>query len=479
MPPKKLDLFYIVIFVLLNVILKSLYISHAEVALDEPFSAMAAMMPPHNIPAFLSQYNNPPLFELLLHPFVHLFGPVLPWIRVPSLVFASLSVIFVYLIGTRFFSRKAGVFASLFYTFASFQIYFAHEARVYALFNLLTCVSVFLFLTAKDKERLHSSHFLLLLVNVLLIYAHYFGFVVWGIELSWLIAFRYNQVKSLLLLLATFVVSLLLYIPQLSIVFTRFADASKTHWVQTPSVSDLYYNLMKMLNAPVVAVVVIILFLAALVKLIINRNTLNIEENTVFIFHWFLTAYFGLFLVSLFVPVFLDRYLIFISGAVYIGIAISIDYLLGDEKSWPAQGIFVLLFVLSVNLKPDHGRRWMGMIENVAATKTPKTAVFIIPDWVAINYAYHYNLSYFKDYNNTTTLLQHEGYYPINSVGQLSSTPIDSFDRIILIDGGSRFVDKKQLVYKTLKQHFPKSNVNKTYVGVEVYTFNKETDENN
>jgi mannosyltransferase len=473
MPPKKLDLFYILIFVLLNAILKSLYISYAEVSLDEPFSMMVALMPLHDIPTFLSQYNNPPLFELLLHPVVQLFGPVTPWVRIPSVVFATLTVVFIYLIGTRFFTRKAGVFASLFYTFATCNIYYAHEARAYALFNLFSCISVFLFLSAKDKDRLHYTHPLLLVVNVLLVYTHYFGFVVWAIQLSWLVLFRYTYFKTLLLMMLTFVVSALLYLPQLNIVFTRFADASKTHWVQTPAIDDLYINLMKMLNAPVVAVAAIILFVAALLKRFLTRQTATTDENTVFVFHWFLSAYLGLFLVSLFVPVFLDRYLIFVSGAVYIGLAISIDYLLGEEKSWPVLGIFVLLFIFSVNLKPDHGRRWKGMVENIAATKTPQTAVFIIPNWVSVNYAYHYNLGYFKDYHHTKALLQHDGYYPINTVAELRNTPLDSFDRVILVDGGSRFVDKNQSVYQDLKRQFPETSTNKTVVGADVITFKR------
>lgn len=479
MPHKKLDLFYLLIFVLLNAILKSLYISHAEVALDEPFNVLVAQMSPHNIPAFLNQYHEPPLYQLLLHPFVHLFGPVLPWIRVPSLLFATLTVVFVYLIGTRFFSRKAGVFASLFYTFATFQLFFAHEAGVYALFNLLACISVFLFLTAKDKERIHYSHVLLVVVNALLVYAHYLGFVVWATELTWLVVFRYTYFKSLLLSILTFVASAILFLPQLNNFIARLATVSGSNGIQKPSADDLYYNLMKMLNAPLVAVFVIVLFLAASVKLFVNRNTLKVDENTVFVLHWFVTAYFALFLVSFFVPMFRDRSLLFISGAVYISIAISIDYLLGEEKSWPALGIFVLLFVLSVNLRPDHKTRWKGLVENIAANKRNKTAVFIIPERAAITFSYHYNSGYFKDYNNITSRLQHDGYYTINTISEFSSAPIDSFDRIIIIDGEGHFADKTQSVYKTLKLHFPKTNTNKPFTGVGVYTFNKDANENN
>jgi hypothetical protein len=141
--------------------------------------------------------------------------------------------------------------------------------------------------------------------------------------------------------------------------------------------------------------------------------------------------------------------------------------------SWPVQGVFVLVFVFSVSLKPDHGRRWKGLVETVESVKTTKTAVCIIPDWVAINYAYHYNPDYFADYHNTVSLLQQNNYYPLNNVNDFRSIPVDSFNQVILVDGGSEFVDKSHSVYKLLKQRFPEVSVNKSFVGADVYTFHK------
>lgn len=473
MPPKKLDLFYILIFVALNAILKSLYINYAEISLDEPFSIMVALMPLTDIPAFLSQYNNPPLFEFILHPVVTLFGPLTPAVRVPSFVFTCITVVFVYLIGTRFFSRKTGVFASLFFTFSTFHTYFSHEAGSYALFNLLTCISVFLFLCIKDKERFSYHHILLAIFNVSLAYAHYFGFAIWLLELSWLFVFRWRNSKIGFKVVIVFVASAVLYIPQVLVVLSSITSNTETYTNQTPSIDNLYYNLMKMLNAPVTTVMVLAILAAALIKLVVNRKTVVINENKSFVIHWFVTAYFGLFILSLFIPVFLDRYLIFVSVALYLCLAISIDYVWGDELSWPVQGIFVLLFVFSTNLKPDHERRWKGLVETVAASKTNKTSVFILPSKIAINYAYHYNLSYFTDYINTTSHLQQEGYYPVNRLTELASIPTDSLDQVILVDGDSQFVDKTHPVYKSLKQRFPEVSINRSFVGADVYIFHK------
>src|SRR6478609_7873813 len=100
-----LDRFYLLGFTLLALVLRLLYISQYEVALDEPFIIGVAQLPLTEIPTYLSVYNNPPLFELLLHGMVKWFGIGTPWVRLISAVASALTVVFVYLIGSRFFNR--------------------------------------------------------------------------------------------------------------------------------------------------------------------------------------------------------------------------------------------------------------------------------------------------------------------------------------------------------------------------------------
>jgi uncharacterized membrane protein len=408
MEQTNLDRFYLLVFTILGLVLRLLYISQYEIALDEPFSIGVAQLPLSEIPGYLSAYNNPPLFELLLHPVVQWWGIHSPWVRLISAVASSLTVIFIYLIGTRFFNRRIAVSASLLYTFSTFQMSFAHEARVYALFNLLTCASMFLALTLHKQERVKwHTVVAFALVNMLLVYSHYFGWIVWALEFSWLIAVGQTRKSSWPIWLAMVLV-LPAYVPQFEVMWSRFSDASQTHWVERPSVADIYYNLMKMMNAPVVAFIAILIGLTAAGKAIINKQYERIPDSTLLILHWFVTAYLGLFMVSMVVPVFLDRYLIFVSGALYLCLAIGIDSLLPEERSWPLHGLLAILFMLSVNLKPDHGRRWKGLVEQVEAQQTPNTCLVLIPEWTRLSYAYHANTSWFADFHNITTTLNQQ-----------------------------------------------------------------------
>lgn len=474
MEQTNLDRFYILVFTILGLILRLLYISQYEIALDEPFSIGVAQLPLNEIPSYLSAYNNPPLFELLLHPIVQWWGIHSPWVRLLSAVASSLTVIFIYLIGSRFFNRRIAVSASLLYTFSTFQITFAHEASVYALFNMLACASMFLLLTLHKQERI-KWHTLILftVVSTLLVYSHYLGWVVWVLQVSWLIAVgQYKQQKWIIWI--SFLLVVILYIPQFEVMWVRFSDASQTHWVEPPTIADLYYNLMKMMNAPVVAFIAIALGLLAAIKAIVAKQYQQIPDHTLLVLHWLLTAYFSLFFVSIMVPVFVDRYLIFVSGGLYLCLAIGMDYLLPEERSWPIHGVLAILFMLSVNLKPDHGRRWKGLVEQIASQQTTRTCVVLLPEWTRLAYAYHTNEKWFSDFYQITTLLNHNHCYPVNNLDDWQTNGADSlFDRIILVDGSIQHSDRNKSLFNYFKQSYTQTSIQKPFSGVIVYTFEK------
>jgi mannosyltransferase len=85
---------------------------------------------------------HPPLYYWLLHFWIGLFGQSEVAVRSLSAVAAVLLVGVIYQLGTRLFDRRAGLMAAFIAAVSPFQVYYAQEARMYALLALLGALTV-------------------------------------------------------------------------------------------------------------------------------------------------------------------------------------------------------------------------------------------------------------------------------------------------------------------------------------------------
>jgi mannosyltransferase len=103
---------------------------------DEFFSVYWASDGNHFTLTHLLDETNPPLYYLLLRWWIGLFGDSATAIRLLSAVFSALTVPVVYLLGRNMFGRQAGVLAVLLSTISYWSLFYAQEARGYALLYL-------------------------------------------------------------------------------------------------------------------------------------------------------------------------------------------------------------------------------------------------------------------------------------------------------------------------------------------------------
>ena len=184
---------YIPLFILaLNIAIKLIFISSQDISHDEPFTIYHAQFDFLNIIHYLKNYNNPPLFELIMHFWIKYFGISPLSVRFLPMLFSSISVLFVYKIGFLIFDKKTAIVSSLLFTFSSFQIFYSHDCRVYSLFLLLTLISFYLYFLLVKKRKISSINmFFYILINSLLLYAHYFGFIVLFMQISFALFFYF------------------------------------------------------------------------------------------------------------------------------------------------------------------------------------------------------------------------------------------------------------------------------------------------
>jgi hypothetical protein len=113
---------------------------HAPFWIDEGIAVGIASHPFLDIPGVLRLDGSPPLYYLLLHVWMSVFGDGQATTHVLSLGFALLAIPVAYWAATGIFGRRAGLFGALLAAVSPFLTYYAQETRMYALVSLLALV---------------------------------------------------------------------------------------------------------------------------------------------------------------------------------------------------------------------------------------------------------------------------------------------------------------------------------------------------
>ncbi len=462
---------------LIATVLRFLFLASNDVAMDEPFTVFFAQADLHTLFGMLPQENNPPLFFLLMHGWVGWFG-ISPFsVRFLSCVFSILTAFMLFKTGKAFYSPQTGFFAAALFTLSDYHQLFAHEARVYALFALLTVVSMYLFLALAASPARKRYLFLLAITNMLLIYAHFFGFFIFLIQgLSVLIIPEYRRtiLKSYL---GSVSLTLLSYIPYFPIFFARFFQASGGGtWVQPPVISDLYTMVWRYLNAPVVTVAVLGILAAALVKFIlgISKGKTGWKNRNTVLVIWFFVPFLSMFLVSFKIPMFLDRYTVFISAGFYLLVSVALNSLCrGTKPAWILMTVFILMMAVTFHPGVDNKRRLSDAVNFISGNKTQRTSVIICPQWLEYGFAYHYSQPVFRDYKHLRTLLNREGIYPANDLSLLDTVKLRNSEQVLLFEEWSSVADPGQTLFKYLDREFRFKKTTLFYENFKVHQYVK------
>lgn len=478
-----------IILVLINFLFKGIFLSSNSLGGDEPFSVYHAQMDIASIIRLLLQGNNPPLYEILLHFWIKLFGISEFSVRFPSLIFSSLSVLYLYLLGVKFLNKRIGLYASILFIFSNYHILFAHEARVYSLLGFLSVASMYYFMNLIQyctmdmrgennlKSTIRKNLVILIILNTLIIYSHYFGFFILITQFIFIlfnkkILFKYwKQV-----LISSFIIGLL-YLPNILVVLNRFSESSSNGtWVKQPDGLDSIYSMLRMFsNAPVVAVFCILVLLISLGKYVINykREQNNIYSRLVIL--WFVFVFFFMFSISYLVPMFLDRYLMPAAIAFSLVVGISVDYIIKVQKfKYFIPVAIILLFVVTAKPNISNKRNVEETVQKIKSMKNSETRVLISPSYFVLNFIYYYNRDVFKDYNendiysNIDSALRLDNVYFINNIKEVD---LEKNKHIVYLDAAASFSFPDNNILNTLNSTYTLVGEHKFYEIFNVYEY--------
>ncbi len=448
-----------VLLMLSNLIIKGLYITNDALAHDEPFSVFNSQFDIINIIKELSKGNNPPLYELFLHFWTTFFGISELSVRFPSLIFSTITVFFIYQIGKRNFNLKIAVVASLLFIFSNYQIIYAHQARVYALFAMLVAISMYYFLELIRNHFTIQYFIALLIANLAMIYSHYFGFFVLFIQFTFIL-FNNNLRKKYWKILIIFILIItFFYIPNLQILYNRFSEsATNGTWISPPrGIGDIFNIIKSFSNAPVVAIIAFIIIIIALFKYFFKERPIKIFLPTAYIFISFFFPVLFIFFISYKIPMFIDRYLIFVSIPYYFIIAISAHYIFKEKRlKYSVFLLIVLLFIVTIKPKISNNTNMREVLKIVKSLKTKKSVIYLCPAWFDLTFSYHYNLNSFTNANKEylNNYLSKENIYPIYGASELKEDINNNSDKIIYLDAGADFGLPNNGILQNLNSHY-------------------------
>lgn len=195
---------------------------------------------------------HPPLFYALLKLWIGLGGESLIWLRLLPVVFSVAAIVPLVLLAREL---RLGAYetklALALLAVNGYLIKYAQEVRMYSLLFLLTCASLWL-IVKFIHARANSTKMLLALaaINFLLVYTHYYGWLVVIVELLTLLMWwRHKAAKFLLTILAL----ILSYLPWLYLITISREPgrglSQNIGWVARPGLRDVA-QFFSLLNTP-------------------------------------------------------------------------------------------------------------------------------------------------------------------------------------------------------------------------------------
>ncbi len=414
--------------VLLNLVLKWCWLGVNELAHDEPFTMYWALRPIGALWTMLGTENNPPLYFLLMKAWGMLVPLDAAWWRIPSATFSALAVWPLYLLTRQLGGARIALVAALLFTFSNYHYGFAHEVRAYALFTLLSVTSMWLLL--RNSEGRMRPWIWLAVVNVLLVYTHFFGWFVIGLQgLCMVLPELRTKWRTYLIALGIAVAS---YLPYAAIFLSRMGHSMQAGtWLDPPVPEELYNMIWRWSNAPVLAVGFLVVIAVALWRT--RAKDLGMRLGLL----WTFVPLLGMFAVSFAVPMFLDRYLVYAAPGFTLLVAFALSEVFVDQRMTNVLAFGAVIgMALTVQPWQDNGRHPSKVVAQVEAWSVPQQTVLILPDHYDLTFAYHWDKGSFLSETSIPAQLAAHHIHPV--AGVVPEQDVHGEQLILILSGEDR-----------------------------------------
>jgi len=216
------------LLLIVGILTRLLLLSRDQFWMDEAYSAIISAWPFWRIADEIPGLGSPPFYNFLLHFWMKIFGNSEFAVRMPSVLFGVLFILFIYKVGKEWFNKNVGILAAAIVVLNTLHIFHSQQARPYSIlifFSLLSSFYLYQFLNL--KKMLYWWGYTLSLL--LLLYTHNWALFLIPFPYVFLILNR-DLWRLFPKLILSHVVVFLGYLPFLPSLFAQSSSGSSS-WV--------------------------------------------------------------------------------------------------------------------------------------------------------------------------------------------------------------------------------------------------------
>jgi uncharacterized membrane protein len=375
--------------------------------------------------------HHSPLYFIVLHYWIQLFGDSVIITRTLSAIFGFIAILLIYRLASFMFGKNTGLLTSFILAISSFHISYSQEVKGYSLMVLLTLLSMFFFIQLFQKVNLKIV-LGYTIASILLLYTHYYGFFILFVQnfyfLTWVIFARNAQKLNFIKWITLQGILFFLYVPwvwlltrytfkvqkmdvagSLSIPIIRPSDSWFTHIrgrtiseLPTPSFDSVIHTFIEFAGS--YALLWLFLFLSLISFFVIKKTAGIINKKNLFISIerskwnvklsslcqnyllsiWIIIPVFLPLTVSfLFKPIYATRYTIAASLPLYI---LSAHGILRFGNRYLKTSIIIIIVILSIwNIKTYYTKtdkqQWREVAQYIDNNAKYGETLFFLPGY--------------------------------------------------------------------------------------------------
>ncbi len=336
-----------------------------SIRLDEAQSIWISIKPTPALMKTVSEDVHVPLYELILHIWMQIFGTDILTVRIISFIFFGLSLPIIYVLFKESKDIKVASIGVMFFALSPFVLWYATEARMYSMLIFASSLSNLYFLRflKSNSQEGKLGYFLSTLLGL---YTHYFFLflifsqMIFLLTKLFLISFRgsnfkqtfrfiFSQPTFKIVSLSIFI-GIVLFLPWIFYVFKSGLAANTQPLIPKPSTFNIFQTLMLFIfgfqtNIAQAVLVSLWPLTAVCLFLIFDKKHKNYLEHGEYFLISLILPIITTFLISFIHPIFLSRYLIFVSPMLFFLIALVLSDYIGNFAK-----IFIPMFMITVFL---------------------------------------------------------------------------------------------------------------------------------